>query len=794
MLKKGAKVVAKESWKEFWRRHTVVITLDKLGVPRPIQDAIPWIRHIRSEIEAESEQEQADALQDQAVATPISATAGLTPHEGVDLLYQQYRCWCGDPLSCNWPYQTVQEDPKADACKECGFPAVLLEKREIRGRRGRYRIEGFLGRRGMGRLYRGVEVSDRQPVVIKEYLLPSPCFNQEEVKQRKQVFERIAGVNSADGRVQDFRLRQPWEAIADVHEERCYLLTKGNLDTCPTLSAYLLTHGAMTSEQVRHVLNQVLQTLEFLHGQKFRLPSGQMQPGLAHGNINLDSLLIVAEGQTFFIHVCDLALWERIFDPPTTDTLNGSRTQAQAQDLIHLGYVAFYLLTGQPQDRMTGEVLDPKNEQHWPLVDPALKAFILRLLALDFPFESAEAARQVLLRLPVEKPVSVVVQVDPEADEPVKASRTPFLILGIISLLALGILAWLLLPKPQASESADNDFLPCCIKEVPAVPSGEFTYTTDKDGTWDYVRKQIRGISNNQSLEGKLKESQPKLALKYETEPSSKEAIAKVQSEAVNFAITSLITDLPSDLQYQPIAYDGIVVFVAFSYSRRDRSLPRALKGQITFEQLRQLYIGKIQNWQELGGPDLPVKLYIPAEKDAVRIFEQQVLKDESAIESFRRLQAQNNQSTSFSSSVPLQTITSLSTKPQMLQQVIRDFEDQDQALGGIGFSTLSQVFGQCSAYPLAVGEKGQNPVQPLVQDDGNPIDPNTDLCNDKGSYRPNIEVFQTGRYRLGYPIAVVYPRDNSRAPAGQKFADMLRTREGQGILSQAGLVPLQRF
>jgi hypothetical protein len=68
---------------------------------------------------------------------------------------------------------------------------------------------------------------------------------------------------------------------------------------------------------------------------KFRFPSGQVQLGIAHGNLSLDSLLI-AKNQNgtagngfnnsatlsseilntdFFIYVCDLALWESLFDP-----------------------------------------------------------------------------------------------------------------------------------------------------------------------------------------------------------------------------------------------------------------------------------------------------------------------------------------------------------------------------------------------------------------------------------------------------------------------------------------------
>jgi hypothetical protein len=55
-------------------------------------------------------------------------------------------------------------------------------------------------------LYAGEQVSDRQPVVIKEYLLPNRCFNSEETQHRQEMFLRVAGVSPADGKVQDFRL------------------------------------------------------------------------------------------------------------------------------------------------------------------------------------------------------------------------------------------------------------------------------------------------------------------------------------------------------------------------------------------------------------------------------------------------------------------------------------------------------------------------------------------------------------------------------------------------------------
>jgi hypothetical protein len=169
---------------------------------------------------------------------------------------------------------------------------------------------------------------------------------------------------------------------------------------------------------------------------------------------------------------------------------------------------------------------------------------------------------------------------------------------------------------------------------------------------------------------------------------------------------------LPPELEYKEVAYDALVVFVAFSYSKRDKSLPQALKGEITFENLRKLYTGQITNWKEIGGPDLQVKLYIPDDTEAVRIFEQRVLKDNQQIELFRSLQRKGNQSLPLVKTSWVPEIIRLSTF-EMLRKVIQDFEDEQ--VGAIAFGTLSRVFGQCSVYPLALRDRENSPVQALV-------------------------------------------------------------------------------
>lgn len=759
-------------------------------IPAPLRWLVPVIEEFRG-----SQAEEPIAPVPEAPDLPVE-DAAIAPSSARPT-YPQYACQTGDPLTCPRAISTGTA-----YCLECGFPARLADKAELRGDRGRYQIRSFLGRRGNGRLYGGIQVTDQQPVVIREYLLPPRCFNPAEMRQRQRSFTQLAGLNALDGRLQEFRLIAPWDAIADSNQERCYLVTKGKWDY-PTLQAHLAQTGAMSVVQVQHVLNQVLQTLEFLHGQKFRLPGGQLQTGVAHGNLSLESLLLVPQARLansiatasrsetdFFIYTCDLALWEHLFAGPDTP----SAPIAPAQDLVALGWVAFYLLAGRSHDPVTQQPLDPHNQQQWPPCDPALKHIILRLIGPELPFESATAARQALLQLQRQPLNAAIVPLEPEPEEPT-GRRPVWLWLGAVALVAFlaGMFGWWLM-KPQPPAIAEDELGVRWLKQVPAVPEGDFTYTAEQGGTWNYVLQQENLILPGRSLETELQLRKPKLKLTFQPTPDALDAadaavIQAVESEQFDFAVTNQVNELPGGLDAKPIAYDGLVAFVSFSYAKREAGLPQALRGQISVEQLRQLYTGQITTWKALDArlPDLRVKLYVPSEAEAVRVFEQRILKDEQSIAQFRRLLAPptaNRCSRSFTTGQIAQCPTF-----ETLRQVIRDFEDNQ--IGAIAFGTLSKVFGQCSVYPLALAADGKPPIQALVQDTGSAIDPATDLCSDKGSYHPNRELLASGRYPLAYAIAVIYPRDNSRLPAGEKFADLLRTQEGQLLLKKTGLVPL---
>jgi ABC-type phosphate transport system substrate-binding protein len=688
--------------------------------------------------------------------------------------YPRYSCISNDPLKCEKASPVSEDNTRIKNCSLCGFPTLLPEKSEIKGTNGLYRIEKYLTRRGVGRLYSAIQIGTNQPVVIKEYLLPARYFSEQEQRLAMQAFQNFAGITLADGRILDFRIIKPSDAIADILEQRCYLVMEVE-NIGASLNNYL-TQEAFTPTKVRLLLQQVLQTLEFLHTQKFRFPSGQVEQGIVHGNINLDSLLTTSSTSSSFIYLCDLAVWENIFLPASAKP----NVLTKSQDLVDLGNVAFYLLNGKAVTD-NKEQLDPRDERNWQGVDRHLKMFILRLMGIESAFDNTSIARLELLRLPEEIIKPATGQFNNILEEPpIKLPRIPStaIFIGAISVGVVGLIAWLTVIKPQTSNATINIPQPCCIKDIAAIPPGQFTYVLPNNGIAHYVLKEPNLIAKGQTLEQNIFSAQPKLQLAYKPVDSIREAISKVQSGEAEFTIIPLIQPLPSDLTAQIIAYDALAPFVAFSYSQRQKGLPDNLNGKITLEQLHQLYKEQVTNWQELTKSNslkIPVNLYAPQNPEAIEIFTQKV---------FARDRTANTKK--------LTDISTLTILPEleMMRTVIRDFETKEA--GGIGFTSLSKIIGQCSVYPLAIQPPGEWPQQPVKLKNGKNIDPSTDLCDKKGSYFPNAELLKTGKYPLAYPIAVIYPRDNNRSTIGEKFAQILKTQEGQKLLAKTGLTGLE--
>lgn len=644
-----------------------------------------------------------------------------------------------------------------------GAEVLAILDADVRGRRGTYHVERWLGARGAGYLFQGVDTSSQQPVVVKEFLLPARLFNEEEAAQRQQAFTNLADITLADGRIQDSRVMVPIEAIADTNSfERCYLITDDR-DASPTLRQRLSLTGPWSPAQVRDLLDQVLQTLIFLHQQRFMLPTGHVQTGIIHGNLGLDSLLWVEQPDKGFIYLCDLALWERVFDPPAETP----QIKTVAQDLIAVGQVALALWRGAP---LPPGDLPPIAT--WPEGDLDLRLLIQRLLAISPPFTTAQAAREALRALP---PLVVV------SDQGAMVTTAPkrrwawlpwVLLLGLLA--GVGILGWWLWQRSRLGPAIAQPRL-CCLAEVAAVPEGQFLYTAVDGGAWSQVARQQPSSLGVPSLGEQLEQNQPTFQPVFQPADSFEAAVVAVASQQAAFAVIPLVGDLPYTLAAQVIAYDALVMVVPYSYAQRQRGLPRTLGGQLRLEQVRRLYGNEFFSWREVGGADIPVRLYGPNSPETLSLFEALVY----------------GQGETLSQPQPQAEAITLLPPFEMLRAVIRDFETE--GVGSLGFAPLSQVSGQCSIYPLALGTEGRAPVQPLVLTTGEPITPQIDLCNRKGQYFPDAAALRHNRYPLAYPIAVIYPLDNRLPPVGQKFAELMLTDEGQQFLWQQGFVPVHQ-
>jgi phosphate transport system substrate-binding protein len=91
-------------------------------------------------------------------------------------------------------------------------------------------------------------------------------------------------------------------------------------------------------------------------------------------------------------------------------------------------------------------------------------------------------------------------------------------------------------------------------------------------------------------------------------------AVSESLDEATASARTTLAemglkTPVPANLMYHEIGRDRIAVFV-----HRDNPV-----AGLTRQQLRDIFTGKVRNWKEVGGADLPVKVFLSSPGSGTR-------------------------------------------------------------------------------------------------------------------------------------------------------------------------------
>lgn len=298
-------------------------------------------------------------------------------------------------------------------------------------------------------------------------------------------------------------------------------------------------------------------------------------------------------------------------------------------------------------------------------------------------------------------------------------------------------------PNPQQSSSGN-------FAQVQNVPDGLFNYGGST--SWAPITKDVHSV---------IQSAKPQFKLRYVNRgtPSSGTGIKLLLNGELTFAQSSRpLTDQEYQqaqqrgftLQQIPVAIDGLAVAVNPSLN---------ISG-LTLEQLRSIYAGKITNWKQLGGPDLPITAYSRPSNSGgtVELFVEEILRGQR-----------------FGTNVKF-----VSTTTDALRQLAN-------SPGGIYFASAPEVVPQCTVKPLPLGRSTSELVPPYQE----PFVPLQECPNKRNSL--NIEAFQNGKYPITRNLFVVVKQNNQiEQQAGIAYANLLLSSQGQELINQAGFVRIR--
>jgi phosphate transport system substrate-binding protein len=291
------------------------------------------------------------------------------------------------------------------------------------------------------------------------------------------------------------------------------------------------------------------------------------------------------------------------------------------------------------------------------------------------------------------------------------------------------------------------------FSDVKTVPEGLFNYGGST--TWAPIR---------QIVDPQIEQAFPNFRLRYThpigEAPGSGTGIVMLLDGQLSFSQSSRPIKPEEYQQAQqrgftlegiPVAIDGIAVAVN----------PSLNVPGLTLEQLQGIYTGKITNWREVGGPDLGIVPYSRREADSgtVEFFVSEILKK-----------------------APFgQTVQFISTTTEALRSL-------GQTPGGIYYASAPEVVPQCTIKPLALAQASN---QAFIQPYAEPYVSSTDCPNRRNQL--NITAMQSGNYPITRRLFVVVKKNGQLdQQAGEVYAQLLLTDEGQRSILQSGFVPIR--
>jgi len=279
------------------------------------------------------------------------------------------------------------------------------------------------------------------------------------------------------------------------------------------------------------------------------------------------------------------------------------------------------------------------------------------------------------------------------------------------------------------------------MRQVQNVPHGLFNY----GGAHTFAALPAHGMNSAIAL------AHPEFRLRYteplNNKPGSGTGIAMLLEGKLSFSQSgrpiedaeySKATARGFSLQQVPVAIDGITF-----YTHPDI----AIDG-LSVDQLQAIFLGKVTNWKQVGGPNLVIRPFSVNPKITSSI---QIL--------FEGIQD-----------------ASLGGNVQLVRDYTEAIRNVASTPGGISYGSAPLALGQQTILPLGLAKANSNRyVQPFTKNN-----------------QVNAEAFRDGTYPLTRRLFVVLRRD--RTPdeqAGIAYVNLLLSKEGQQMIEKAGFVPL---
>lgn len=290
--------------------------------------------------------------------------------------------------------------------------------------------------------------------------------------------------------------------------------------------------------------------------------------------------------------------------------------------------------------------------------------------------------------------------------------------------------------------------------EVKGVPTGLFNYGGST--TWAPLRRDIDPLIQQIHRQFQLRYTDPTTGA-----PGSGSGIKMLLDGELAFSQSSRPL---KDAEYEtakrrgytlnqiPVAIDGLAIAVH----------PTLQLPGLTVAQLQDIYTSRISNWNQAGGPNLPLNAYSrrPEEGGTVEFFMDNILEGKD-----------------FGNKVVY-----IPTTTQALREVARD-------PGGIYYASAPEVVPQCTVKTLPIGRKADELVSPYE-----PPLVSREICEQQGKRNQlNSDAFKSGDYPITRRLFVIV-KENGQVDqfAGEAYAELILTPQGQDLVTQSGFVRIR--